>query len=305
MQLLIRTTDLIIESTGEIVILSHDKLNPKKVPLYFLMEQVEHQYKTHFLSFFLDRPIVLQNGLTVKNLVSGLHHWFPFLNTYCLKSFEDYLHYFDTENPDQKNQEKCVAVHLKKFFSIKKHNKIRKGIDLNEIIRNYDKYKIETDSYNIGEGVSIELETLQQDGTVLKYGADPCIDVNFFKDAKIILDRDGIFTGTDKIINPKGECITENKEQDDFLKKKYGTEYFAKINVQFTLKDLIDALSSLFYFKAPLTQEKQQENFEGFCEDFEEIEADFLLNIERKPQHEQLFDNLSGLFEQEKNRNMH
>lgn len=304
MKSLIRTTDLIIQSTGELIILSHNKKQPKKIPLYFLMDRVEHQYKSHFLSFFLNEPIVLQDGLTVKNLVAGLHHWFPFLNTYCSKSFEDYLHYFDADD-SQRTQEKCIAVHLKKFFSIKKHTKIKKGSDLNEIIRNYNKYKIETDSYNVGEGVHIELETVKKDGTLLKYGTDPCIDVNFFKDAQIILDREGILIGTDKILNPKGECITENRDQDDFLRKKYGTEYSAKINVQFTLKDVIDALSSLLYFEAPLTQEKQQENFQGFCEDFKEIEEDYLLNIERKPPHEELFDNLSILFNKEKNKHMH
>lgn len=301
---MIRTTKLFVKSDGEFVLSPSDKSKDKEIPLWFLMNNTEPKYRAHFLSFFLKEEINFSKDLTVKNLVLGLNHWYDFLNTYCFKSFEDYVTYFQKDNKNKDN-EFCTEVHFSKIREIKKHTKTQKGIELNELFKNYDKYKIETDSYNLAESIYSEL-VVSKNGNVIQYGSDPCIDVNFFKDAKIVLNKTAKFIGTDNIINSMGNSILKNEEQDEFLKRKYGQEYFVKTNVIFTLDDVLEVLSSLLYFESPLTQEEQQENASDFCEEFQEMQVEMELNIfDRTPPHEKLFNEFFELFSLEKNKHKH
>lgn len=299
---LLRTTKLHIHESGEIVLKkSEDSHNEYGVPLYLIMEQTTLEIKNNFLSLFLQKSITIDKNLDLQNLLKGLQHWFPFINTYNLTDYGSYLEYFEKETQQKEKIEKII---LSKYIQTKQHIHFTKR--LSELLlltkEEREKNKTKQDYYNINNNLSIRLSYTNEQGENFIFGTDPCIDVNSFKNAKIVLSEYGKFITEEDMVNTHSITVFEEEDYPNAKDKKH---FFFKTKNLFVLNDLLEAISNLLYFTRPLTQEKQQENFRDFVDNYKEIINNNELNENRKPEHIILFDSIEKKANLIKSKNKH
>lgn len=276
-----RTTKLKIKADGTLVLTQYrfkKKEEISEILLSDLQVLLEEKYQPFLLSFFMDEEIEIEKELTVFSLLSGLQHWYNYLNVIYGKSFESYLEHFRNVN---ERHGSSLTILISRQFELKKERKYEKGFSpLHFLIQNQgcsiselDKYEVKTNEHSLLNRQKIMIEEKFPDGRISHIYTDPCDQVDYLKDACFKFDDiDKIFL-PEHIVNCDNEDLTIVNDSNEFYMKSDMKYYHLPIKNGVKLRYLLSVLDYLLYFHHPISQEKQQKNAAAFMERIENMET--------------------------------
>lgn len=266
---LLKDNDLLISKAGILMLTRSDTY---ALPLDYIQDFIKEKSNPYFLTHFLNEKVVMEDGVTIHNILNAVKPWFPYLNEMFKKDFQAYLDYYDKNEPEKEKKYEYLRIIFNKsgcmketwMVDMEEYEELMKE-DFNAYMKIYQKRRKNKKSDGLFKEVTyvgVLVEYVNDNEEIKNFMPEPTSDVILYKYLPIILSPyKEIFSNA---FDEKHERVEIQKDEcyDERLIKK------VKAHAIFTLYDVLQCVDSLLYFSYPISQSKQAENA---CETFQMI----------------------------------
>lgn len=258
---LLKDNKLLINKSGILMLKRSDEYS---LPLDYVQSFIKEKSNPHFLTHFLNEQVIIENGVTVHNILNSIKPWFSYLNEMFKKDFQAYLDYYDKNEPPKEKNNEYLKIILSKSCSIKEtwivdmeeHEDLMTK-DFNAYMKIYQQKRKDKKSdglFSIVNHACNFIEYVNEKKEIRNFMPDPTSDVISYKYLPVILLP---------YKEVSSNAFDEKHDRVEVRKDEYYDKNFVKTikaHTIFTLYELLKCVDSLLYFSYPISQKKQAEN---------------------------------------------
>lgn len=271
---LLKDNKLIISKAGILMLTRSDKY---ALPLEYIQDFIKEKSNPYFLTHFLNEQVIIEEGVTIHNILNCIKPWFSYLNEIFKKDFQAYLDYYGKNEPEKEKHYEYLRIIFNKSYSMKEtwivdmkeHEELMKE-DFNAYMKIYQqkrKNKKSDGLFSTADHKNVLIEYVNNNDEIKAFMPEPTNDVISYKYLPIILSPYKEIHSN--AFDEKHERVEVQKDEyyDERLIKK------VKAHAFFSLYEALQCIDSLLYFSYPLSQKKQAENANKNFEMIKEMEV--------------------------------